>query len=250
MLNADFSLCLDRPLNPEDIQKLLGNEFETDSAGYLEEDDDSIDFLENVNGSPNRNKFNFVNENYYLKKINEKKSDSFSKINSLDITENAQSSLISLEITNNEELNQILQGKYKNANYRYKLQYTDKEITNSEEEKEKVSILKIDQLLIVLKYLHCELHSGLIELSDNFTEERRKYFLIDHETYISIVNYFIKKKEEFFLCVLSDVMAKLNISQKVLDSTFFFYMNIAESDDESVINIKCAYDKVYHAGVK
>ena len=104
---------------------------------------------------------------------------------------------------------------------------------------------------MILRYLYAELHSGLIELSDNFVEERRKYFTVDQETYLSIINYFLRKKEEFFLCVLSEVMSKLDISQKNLDNTFFYYMNIADPTlDDIVRNIRESYDKVYHAGVK
>jgi hypothetical protein len=45
-------------------------------------------------------------------------------------------------------------------------------------------------------------------------------------------------------------MSKLNISQKVLDNTFFYYMNIADSNSKEVKMIRESYDKVYHAGLK
>jgi hypothetical protein len=45
-------------------------------------------------------------------------------------------------------------------------------------------------------------------------------------------------------------MSKLNISQKVLDNTFYYYMNVADNDIKDVQMIKAAYDKVYHAGLK
>ena len=148
-------------------------------------------------------------------------------------------------INNSFELEEILMGKLKFKEYNCTLKLIEKDIQDKE-----LSIIKDKEILIVLEYLYAELHPGLIELSDNFIQERRRYFMTDHETYINILNYFLRKKEEFFLCVLSDLMSKLNISQKVLDNTFFYYMNIADSNSKEVKMIRESYDKVYHAGLK
>jgi hypothetical protein len=149
-------------------------------------------------------------------------------------------------ITNAAELKEVLMGKLKFKEYNCLLSLVEKDI----KDKESLSIIKEQEILVVLEYLYTELHPGLIELSDNFIQERRRYFKVDHETYINILNYFLRKKEEFFLCVLSDLMSKLNISQKSLDNTFFYYMNIADSSVKEVQQIKEAYDRVYHAGLK
>jgi hypothetical protein len=149
-------------------------------------------------------------------------------------------------INNASELEEILMGKLRYKEYNCILNLIDKEIKG----KEILSVIRENEILVVLDYLYTELHPGLVELSDNFINERRRYFKVDHETYISIVNYFLRKKEEFFLCVLSDLMSKLNISQKVLDNTFFYYMNIADGNMKEINSIRQAYDKVYHAGLK
>lgn len=151
-----------------------------------------------------------------------------------------------ITINNEEELREVLFGKTKYKDFYCSLQLVERELN----ENEKISIIKEKELLVLLAYLFKDLHPGLIELGDNFIEERRKYFRVDNDTYNNIINYFLRKKEEFFLCVLSDLMSKLNISQRVLDNTFFYYMNIADSNLKEVTLIRSAYDKVYHAGLK
>lgn len=148
-------------------------------------------------------------------------------------------------INNEEELKEVLFGKTKYKDYYCNLRLVERIINDNE----KVMIIKEKELIVLLAYLYKDLHPGLIELGDNFIEERRKYFKLDNDTYINIINYFLRKKEEFFLCVLSDLMSKLNISQKVLDNTFYYYMNLADNSKD-VQMIKAAYDKVYHAGLK
>lgn len=112
-----------------------------------------------------------------------------------------------------------------------------------------VEVIEEYMFLIVLSYLYSELHNGLLELSENFLEERRKYLSKNFDTYITIVNFYLKSKEDFFLGVLSQIMSKLTISQVVLDNSFNYYMNEAD-DSDCVIQIKAAYDKVYKAGEK
>jgi hypothetical protein len=246
----DISLSLENSFEPGDIQKLLGNEVHSDSAGYKEEDEDSL-LMQESTGRRNSDDLKYHNQ-YDLRK-----SDSFTNFKNSESTDkNFNKTFI---VSSNDELNEILFGKMKNSKFKFLLEYIDKEVTgmpnspNSNEinntDKEIIMVLKPDHLLLILNYLYGELHSGLIELSDNFTDERRKFFLNDQQNYIKIISFFLRKKEEFFLCVLSDVMTKLNITQKVLDNTFFYYMNIAEESEETEM-IRIAYDKVYHAGIK
>jgi hypothetical protein len=115
--------------------------------------------------------------------------------------------------------------------------------------KDNVEIIDEDIFLVILQFLYAELHNGLIELSDNFIEERRKFFNKNFDTYITIVNFYLKSKEEFFLGVLSQIMSKLSISQNLLDQTFNYYINEAE-ETPKVKEIISAYDKVYKAGEK
>lgn len=112
-----------------------------------------------------------------------------------------------------------------------------------------VEVVDQDMFLVILNYLYSELHNGLLELSDNFIEERRKYFIKNFDTYLTIVNYYLKSKEEFFLGVLSQIMSKLSITQCLLDHSFSYYMNEAESSPQ-VEAIRAAYEKVYKAGEK
>jgi hypothetical protein len=112
-----------------------------------------------------------------------------------------------------------------------------------------IEVIQDELLLVVLEYLYLELNEGLIELSDNFIEQRRKYFLNDQETYVKIIKLFLKKKEDFFLGILSEIMSKLNISQQLLDDSFVYYMNSNENS-EKINLIKDAYNKVYKAGAR
>lgn len=277
-LNVDLSVSLDRPLLPTDIQRVVGNNLIFDSEGYIEEDDEDLkdniedSLIKTLSGVTGTLKYNFeYNYKKDMKERNfgekERKSmvnmdTKLTRTNSMNFTPAKHDSINNFIINKNiiegdklhintaDELYEILYGKYKYNDNRYTLTYEEKEFVNSQNEKEIFAILKPEQLLLVLRYLYSELHSGLIELSDNIVEERRKYFIKkDHQTYMEIINYFLRKKEEFFLCVLSDIMSKLSISQKSLDNTFYYYMNIAQ-DDPTVLNIKEAYDKVYHAGIK
>jgi hypothetical protein len=263
-LNIDLSISLERGILPADIHKVAGDEKEFDSEGYIEEDED--DLKENLEGNDiesfnnkevvglMRKKNNLEEENLNNDSfLNNKPSIRSSQVtNKNQNLENSKNFIDKLIISTPEELHEVLYGKNKNEDVKYSMTYDEKVIKFSSEDAEISQILKPKIVLIILKYLYDELHSGLIELSDNFVEERRKYFSDPpQETYVSIIHYFLRKKEEFFLCVLSEVMSKLDISQKNLDKTFFYYMNIADpNEDEIVLIIKEAYDKVYHAGVK
>lgn len=246
----DISFSLENSFEPADIHKLHGNDVHSDSAGYKEEDEDSM-LMHESTGRKNSEECSTPF------KYDLKRSDSFTNFKKSETAEkNFNKTFI---ISSNDELSEILFGKMKNYKYKFLLEYVDKEILgmprnpNCNEiniiDKEIIIVLKPNHLLLILNYLYDELHSGLIELSDKFTDERRKFFESDQNNYIKLINFFLRKKEEFFLCVLSDVMNKLNITQKVLDNTFFYYMNVVE-DSEEIQIIRAAYDKVYHAGIK
>ena len=216
------------------LQNISNNLIDTnimfESDGYIEESED-------MNKEPHTLSYHFSQNN---KDEPVKEEMNYEELTSKLIFENDK-----ILIGDHNELELILMGKLKFKEYNCILSLIKKDVNGKE-----VFIIKNNEILVVLNYLYTELHPGLIELSDNFIQERRKYFKIDHETYISILNYFLRKKEEFFLCVLSDLMSKLNISQKVLDNTFFYYMNIADINSNEVKMIREAYDKVYHSGLK
>jgi hypothetical protein len=257
-LNADLSISLERPFKLADIVRGDDN---YDSDGYIEEDDSDRDKEDSIlltfSKGPEGGNFKSVENLRDIKEqINTKFNQSPAKSERSSFSnKNKQSGSNFFIIQTSEELSEILYGGARYNENKYNMTYEEKQVLNPnssmvEGQMETIQILKAEQLLIILQYLYSELHSGLVELSDNFVEERRKYFSVDHTTYISLINYFLRKKEEFFLCVLSDIMSKLNISQKNLDNTFFYYMNVADPSDEVVHDIKSAYDKVYHAGIK
>ena len=221
----------DNPVVQITNNNLLDTNIIFESDGYIEESEDMN--KEALVLSDN------LSSNNRVEVIEEAKAETNADVTNKLIFENDK-----ILINNRDELHEVLLGKLKFKEYNCKLTLIDKLVQNKE-----VSIVRDQEILVVLEYLYTELHPGLIELSDNFIQERRRYFKIDHETYINILNYFLRKKEEFFLCVLSDLMSKLNISQKALDNTFFYYMNVAPNSSE-IEKIREAYDKVYHAGLK
>jgi hypothetical protein len=274
-LNNDLSMSLG-PILPGEIQKIVGGDMREDSAGYIEEDDDEDfdpfeggSFLDAIKEgerggdlpSP-KEKSPKVFTNLYQRLA---KTTSNSQVNLLKIKspkgKSRRESPIFLPpqpkmegdriiILSSEELKEVFYGKLKYSKDKFSLTYDGKEINMGNETK-LLKVLKPEQLLIILKYLYSEIHPLLMEMSDNFLEERRKFFLTDHNTYVSIINYFIRKKEEYFLCVLSDIMSRLNISQQNLDNTFYYYLNVANpSEDILVKNINEAYDNVYYSGIK
>ncbi len=132
---------------------------------------------------------------------------------------------------------------------------TPKNITVVVEQKEfndqTVDVIKPEMMLEILHYFYEELNSGFIELSDNFSDQRRLQFSKnEHNTYISIIELYLQKKDDLFLCVLSDIMTKLNINQNLLNNTNSYFMQYADQEDLLVQNVKNAFDKIYQAGRK
>lgn len=225
----------------------MSDEFDMNSnSGYMEEDDEDLKDMD-LPFDPNNMKDDPLGIDKEFN-IDRDFSDIVVKHN-----QNRKKPSINDEpleaINNAEDLEQILFNrklKENNSQSNYNIQTEFRIINNNE----KIEIIKEELLLTILKYLYSELHSGLIELSDNFVEQRRAYFEVDHNTYLSIINLFLRKKEEFFLSVLSEIMSRLNISQNLLDNTFVYYMNFANQEDPLIQKIKSDYDKVYRAGIK
>jgi len=222
------------------------DEFELNSdEGYHEEDDDLNDF--NLPFIPEEDdaesSLNFIErkESYSDGGMHQAKNLTKKNVEFVKVTE--AEDLDKILFVSDKDLNK--QGHILNI-----IIQTELKVLEENNENEEIEIIKDRLLLIILKYLHAELHSGLIELSDNFVEQRRFYLEKDQEIYLSIINLFLKKKEEFFLGVLSSIMSRLNISQQVLDNTFHFYMNVADQSSSLVQQIKIAFDKVYSAGIK
>jgi hypothetical protein len=207
-----------------------------EDAGYNSSDEDDLkDFPQLLTTEDLEREFN---------KQNNKNSTNINKESKREILDKT------INIDNEEDLNAILFDGPNPNNIQLSRKYnisTEIRVINNNEE---IEIIKGDLLLIILQYLYNELNVGLIELGDNFVEERRQYFKTDFVTYISIINLFLRKKEEFFLSVLSEVMSKLNISQSLLDKTFVYFMNYSKKNKIEEIKIKEAFDKVYKAGIK
>ena len=135
-------------------------------------------------------------------------------------------------------------------------------ITNeSKNTKQNKKILKGDHLITILDFIFETINPDLIDISEYYTVERRKFFKVftkpedtnskqDKNSYFKAINIFLKKKEEFFLCVLYEVMVKFNISKTILDNSLLYYMTLANEEDEYVMLIKSKYNEVYNAGVK
>ena len=220
-----------------DNQLDLDEELRLAEAGYMEEDDEDLKSSEISGGFFGLND----EENKMFNKRGKINSDDDDLINKLNKSINEEQKIV---IFTKDALESILfpKGNYTvNPNQTYSIQviksFKDNEIINPE------------MFIVILKFLYIELHNGLIELGDNFTEERRKYFNSNFDVYLSIINYFLKSKEEFFLGVLSQVISKLSINQLLLDNTFNYYLNEAIEDD-NVKEIKSCYERVYKAGEK
>jgi hypothetical protein len=263
-------MSLEKPINPADIQKWINNEMESDSAGYLEDDDgDSREILEfnyffqNWKRKSDNNLFEEDNQNYQIMQsdqIGENNQNAQIKENLRysDSVKNLNNEII---ITTENQINQILTGKLKStAQEKYVLKFLEQKIPdienlNSSNQPEEINkiilIIQPDHLLIILEHLFKELDQGLMDLYDIFVIERRKYLdPSQRETYIQIIRMFINKKDDFFLSFLSNITTKLNIPEEVFNNTMNYYLNLADEDDEIVKRIREAFDKVYHAGLK
>lgn len=131
---------------------------------------------------------------------------------------------------------------------------------DQEGQKIKLSVLWADQLILILNYIYDNLHPGLSEIVLMYTEERRKMInksssindlLNSGSRYFQIVLGFLKKKEEFFLCVIYEVLVRLNLKKELLDNSFTYYMNtdlnLSSEDIEQLRLIRESYNRVYEA---
>lgn len=135
---------------------------------------------------------------------------------------------------------------------------------------DKLEILISEHFSIILDYIYDTVSPIVTELSDYYTSQRRALFSdifclstndtsIDYsnndnhcdnrKNYFKLINCFLKEKEECFLCILYEVMVKLNISKDVLDNTINYYLNKDDSD-QTIKDIKMKYYKIYNAEIK
>jgi hypothetical protein len=217
--NYDLSISLERPFMASYIE--TGNVELFDSDGYVEEDAED---------------FNDKNVSFdvILNKVEPLPSDE------------------KRVITNIEDLNEALYSGTETLD-RFSLIVDSKEVLITVEgvsEVKHLDIIKPEQFHIILRFFFDELNPTLIEISDNFVEQRRKYFEGDTDRYISIITEYLQKKDEYFVYIISNIMSKLNISQELLDNSFYYYLYQADPKDKLVNLIREAYNKIYNAGVK
>jgi len=257
-LNHDFSLSLEKAYLPSEIEKIHGNYDEKfDSLGYMEEDSD--DNKENIDdtffNSDNTNKEKILPDDIENINQNEFNTRQLSSNNKFSINSNRNKVIPQTEvlekstIKDRDELDNIFRGVNKfNVNY---LSLFQKIIIKNENLEDKTMIiLKPDQMFIILRYMYEILHPFFIDLSDQLLIERIKYFEKDIDTYISIINQYVSIKDKTFNYILEDLMKKLKISDEIIDSSFSYYINLADKNNQLIQEINIAYDDIIHADYK
>ena len=217
------------PMNTDDLDE----ELKLAEEGYMEEDDEDLK-SSNMSGGF----FGLDDDDKYTFKFNQDEMDKSHEV-IVDKSVEAEKKTIAVK----EDLEQIL---FPKSSFDINKDQTFFVKTNFVKD---VEVIEENLMVVILTFLYQELHNGVIELSDNLLEERRKYFKSNFDTYLEIVKFYLKSKEDFFMGVLSQIMSKLSISQQLLDHTLNYYMNEAE-DTPKVIEIKQTYEKVYKAGEK
>lgn len=114
---------------------------------------------------------------------------------------------------------------------------------------EAFNVISEEFMLTILKYLFDELNDPMLEFSDNCTEDRRKFFETNFKNYIKTIELYLKKKNEFFSCVLSNLFFKLSINQQDFDNSVNYYINLADESEE-VLKLRDQYEKVFNVGKK
>lgn len=147
-------------------------------------------------------------------------------------------------IHSTKDLHTVLYNKRDNLTFKITLNKIDLD-------NERVNIISDKFMIIILQYLYDELNDAMLELSDNCAEDRRKFFdeKGTNSNYLKTIELYIKRKNEFFSCVLSSLFYKINISQNDFNNSVNYFINIAE-ENEIVKSIKNEYDRVYKAGKK
>ena len=255
--NQDFSISLERAYLPLEIQNIHGDiEDKFDSMGYIEEDDEDEN-KENIDETF----FNFENFSTVKKDgllytpINASKSNPLpiatqvQKISHLEKNSGNIDIMERSSIKTQKELDEIFRG-LNNYNVIYSNLLDEKVILNQENNKKNLTLLKAEQILIILKYIYEVLHPFLIDLSDQLLIERLKYFGKDDETYISIIKQYLTIKDKTFTYILEDIMKKLNISEEIIDSSFEYYIGTADKNIKIVKDINMAYDNIINADYK
>lgn len=240
-----------------EIQNIHGDfEDKFDSMGYIEEDDEDEN-KENIDETF----FNFENvstvkkDGFLYTPGNASKSNSFPITPQVPKTSHLAKNSGNIDIMERssiktqKELDEIFRG-LNNYNVIYSNLLDEKVILNQENNKKNITLLKAEQILIILKYIYEVLHPFLIDLSDQLLIERLKYFGKDDETYISIIKQYLTIKDKTFTYILEDLMKKLNISEEIIDSSFEYYIGIADKNIKIVKEINEAYDNIINADYK
>ena len=193
-LSLDYNNCELKDF--KDLRGLSNNENNMffNSDGYIEEEDDDIntpeeDILSNRNS--NRKQDSCINLEEFIKSVSQLK----------------------LILSNNKY------EKYDCPNpKKYKMELSQVQIPSStlhrsedlittEDKKTNnqmtlVLVINPNFMIEILKYLFSELNDTMLELSDNCAEDRRKFFENNFGNYIKTIDLYIKKKNEFFSCIL------------------------------------------------
>lgn len=136
----------------------------------------------------------------------------------------------------------LMSNKFENQKFKIKLLHI-------KFEEEEFYVINPEFMFVILKYLYEELNDPMLEFSDNCAEDRRKFFETNFSNYIKTIELYLKKKNEFFSCVLSSLFFKLSINQQDFDNSVNYYINQAE-DSEKIIKIRDQYEQVFNVGKK
>ncbi len=245
-VNQDFSLSLERAYLPLEIENIHGDYDEKfDSLGYIEEDSD--DNKENIDetffNSDNNNEKIFLDEDNNL--ITKQSITNRIGINSNRKRKSDQLEILERStIKNTEELDD-LEKSDKNCTVKYSKLFEEILLKNENNERYSMIVIRPEQFLIILKYTYEKLHPFLIDLTDQLLIERIKYFEKDNELYIKIIKQYLNMKDTTQHLILNELMKKLNISEKIMDSSFNYYIKIKINKE-----INDAYENLLHADYK
>ena len=159
---ADNQVSLYLPVLTNDIDDELDV---SNDPGYLEEDDDDLKDLEGPFEHVSIDEFNLQGD---LSDFMEGRHGGRARLTSEQIHPEKTEKL---ETAADLDLFLSTKPERRNSNINYNIQTIVRTINDAE----KVEIIKEELLLIILKYLYTELHSGLIELSDKFVEQMNSF---------------------------------------------------------------------------
>lgn len=141
------------------------------------------------------------------------------------------------------ELADLLSGRTLNAlNQKLKLQ-----LKTIIFEGDSVEIIDADCLILILKAIYDEFHASLLEVNDQFCDERRQVFEENFDAYLKCIAKYLKRKEELFQCVFSNILSKLELNDDILDASL--QINIKTNETKKA-EIESSFSRIYKAGIK